>query len=226
MDYDKIKYTVYAIYTKCEITELPFNCLDMINRKGYECKKYSQLTPIKYQACMELSADSCMIGNVIYYNDKKSARRIRFSLMHELGHIELDTENETEANLFASNILCPSIALYFARISNIREISNLFNISLECAKYAKEFYEKWLYSVKTYGMTDIDRKLYQHFYKDDIRQFIFKESQCIYCDNIIYNSNKPICSKCDKPPAENEASGPPSPTDFLIAESSWLYHGI
>lgn len=225
MDYDKIKYTVLSIYEQCNITELPFNCFDVLNKKGYECKKYSQLTESKYLACMELSPDSCALGDTIYYNDKKSLRRIRFSLMHELGHIELKTDSETEANLFSSNILCPSIALHFAKLNNIREISNLFNISLECAKYAKDFYEKWLYSVKTYGMTDIDRKLYYHFYNQDTKQFVFKETQCIYCDSIIYNSNKPICTKCDKPLYEQNLFNT-QPTDLLIAESIWLYHDL
>lgn len=225
MDYDKIKYTVFSIYEQCNITELPFDCFQLLMMKGYICKKYSQLSEAKYNACMELSPDSCTIGDTIYYNDKKSIRRIRFSLMHELGHIELKTDNETEANLFSSNILCPSIALYFSKLSNIREISNMFNISLECAKYAKDFYEKWLFSVKNYGMTDIDRKLYQHFYNQDVKQFVFKEAQCIYCDTIIYNSNKPICNKCDKPQLESSIFDS-QPTDLLIAENAWLYKGI
>ena len=226
MDYDKIKYTIVLIYEQCNVKELPFDCFHLLEQKGFSCKKYSQLSESKYQACMELSPDSCTIGNTIYYNDKKSPRRIRFSLMHELGHIELNTDNETEANLFSSNILCPSIALHFSKLTNIREIANLFNISLECAKYAKEFYEKWLYSVKTYGMTDIDRKIYQHFYHQDIRKFIFKETQCIYCDTIIYNSNKPICNKCDKPVLSEKNIYDTQATDLFVAENQWLYKGL
>jgi hypothetical protein len=226
MDYDKIRYAVYLIYEQCEITGLPFDCFDLLLKKGYQCMKYSQLSENKYQACMALSPDACTIGDTIYYNDKKSGRRIRFSLMHELGHIELDTENETEANLFSSNILCPSIALYFSRLVNIREISNLFNISLECAKYAREFYEKWLYSVKHYGMTDVDQKLYRHFYDEEERKFIFKKAPCIYCDNIIYNSNKPICYQCDKQMTVYGSDGQLPLTDFEIAESAWLYQGL
>ncbi len=224
MDYDKIKYSVLSIYEQCGINNLPFDCIEVLEKKGFTCIKYSQLPENKFLACMELSPDSCTLGNSIYYNDKKSKRRIRFSLMHELGHIELKTEEETVANLFASNILCPSIALYFSKLNNIREISNLFDISLECAKYAKDFYEKWLYSVKTYGLTDIDRKMYQHFYNIDTKQFVFKETQCIYCDAIIHNSNKPICNRCDRPLSNYSIFD--SPTDLQLAESIWLYHGL
>lgn len=226
MDYDKIKYTTVLIYEQCNVTALPFDCFQLLEQKGFTCKKYSQLSESKYQACLELSPDSCTIGNTIYYNDKKSPRRIRFSLMHELGHIELNTDSETEANLFSSNILCPSVALHFSKLTNIREIANLFNISLECAKYAKEFYEKWLYSVKTYGMTDIDRKVYQHFYRQDIHRFVFKETQCIYCDTIIYNSNKPICSKCDVPLLSETNLYDTQAADLYVAENQWLYRDL
>lgn len=225
MDYDKIKYTAFSIYEKCGIDRLPFDCLLAINLLGYECKKYSKLTENKLDACMVLSADACTIADVIYYNDKKSGRRIRFSLMHELGHLVLGTELEAEANLFASNILCPSIALHYSRLKNIREISNMFNISLECAKYAHETYEKWLYSVKHYGMTDIDRKMYSHFYEDVADQFVFKEEPCVYCGTIVYNSNKPICKQCDKPLSAASIFDNVR-DDLIIAENSWLYGDI
>ncbi len=225
MDYDKIKYTVISIYEQCGVTQLPLNCFEVLTKMSYQCIKYSQLSETKYQACMELSTDACTIGDTIYYNDKKSPRRIRFSLMHELGHVELDTDNETEANLFASNILCPSMALHYSKLNNIREISNLFNISLECAKYAKEFYERWLYSAKTYGMTDSDRRMYEHFYNQENKQFVFKETQCIYCEEIIHNSNKPICKKCDRPVADMNYFET-NQDDLLIAENAWLYKGL
>ena len=225
MDYDKIKYTVYSIYQQCNINQLPFHCIDLLHIKGFKCIKYTELSESKRNACIELSPDACTIGNTIYYNSRKSERRIRFSLMHELGHIELKTNNETEANLFASNILCPSIALHYAGLMNIREIANLFNISLECAKYARECYQKWYYSAKKYGLTDVDRKLYEHFYDYNMNRFVFKQTQCIYCDALIYNSNKPICEKCDKPLSDKSLFDTPT-TDFLIAENIWLYHDL
>jgi Predicted Zn peptidase len=222
MNYDKIKYTVFSVYEKCGIHRLPFDCILTINQMGYECRKYSDLTGSKLDACMALSNDACTIADVIYYNDKKSHRRVRFSLMHELGHLALETEEEAEANLFSSNILCPSMALHYSRLKNIREISNLFNISLECAKYARETYEKWIYSVKQYGMTDIDRKMYSYFYDEAAGQFVFKEEPCVYCGMIVYNSNKPICKGCDKPLSSSSVFDEER-RDLLLAENDWLY---
>lgn len=225
MDYDKIKYAVLNVYEKCSINRLPFDCTYIITTMGYSCVKYSDLKEDGHLACLELSEDAHTIGNVIYFNSKKTKRRIRFSLMHELGHLVLDTEDETEANVFASNILAPSMAVHYSNIRNVRELSNLFDISLECAKYAIETCEKWEYSVKKYGMTDIDKKMYNHFYDDEAKRFVFKKTPCAYCIEMIYNSNKPICENCDKP-----QHGPvlydTIREDFRIAENQWLYGGL
>jgi hypothetical protein len=224
MDYDKIKYAAFSIYEECNITRLPFDCFDILKKLGYECKRYSALKGNKLAACMELSPDACTFDGTIFYNDKKSKRRIRFSLMHELGHLVLKTDLEAEANSFASNILAPSMAVHYSRLTNIREISNIFNISLEAAKYTKEFYEKWLYSVKNYGTTDIDRRIYSHFYDSIVQRFVFKEEPCVYCGSIIYNSNKPICKDCDKPLSDSSLFD--NNYDFVTLENSWLYGGI
>lgn len=225
MDYDRIKYAVYEVYERSSINRLPFDCMEVINLLGYSCIRYSELNNEQKAACLQLSEDACILGKDIYYNDKKSKRRTRFSLMHELGHLVLGTPDEAEANNFASNILAPSMAVYYSGLKNIREISNLFDISLECAKYAYETCEKWLYSVKHYGMNDIDRKLYNHFYDEEANRFVFKKAPCPYCDTIIYNSNKPLCHKCDKPQYGPLASIDQR-EDFFIAENQWLYGGI
>ena len=78
MDYDKIKYAAFSIYEECNITRLPFDCFDILKKLGYECKRYSALKDNKLAACMELSPDACTFDGTIFYNDKKSKRRIRF----------------------------------------------------------------------------------------------------------------------------------------------------
>ncbi len=225
MDYDRIKYAAYDIYERCSVDKLPFDCTYIISELGYHCIKYSDMTSDSLEACLALSEDAHTIDNKIYYNDKKTKRRVRFSLMHELGHLALDTQDESEANNFASVILAPSMAVYYSGIKNVREISNLFDISLECAKYALETSEKWAYSAKRYGMTDIDKKLYNHFFDEDANRFVFKISRCAYCDAIIYNSNKPICKKCDKPQHGPLMLDEPQ-EDILVAENQWLYGGL
>lgn len=225
MDYDKIKYAVYEVYEECSVHQLPFDCLEVIDSMRYPCIRYSALSAEQNAACLQLSEDACILGNEIYYNDKKAKRRIRFSLMHELGHLVLDTQDEAEANNFASNILAPSMAVYYSGLKNVRELSNIFDISLECAKYAYEACEKWFYSARQYGMTDIDKKMYNHFYNEEANRFVFKKTRCSYCDAVIYNSNKPLCMSCDKP-----QKGPllcdSQRMDFVLGECNWLYGGL
>ena len=225
MDYDKIKYAVLDVYEKCSIDRLPFNCVYIISGLGYDCIKYSDLKEESLTASLILSEDAHTIGSNIYYNDKKSKRRIRFSLMHELGHLVLDTQDEAEANNFASNILAPSMAVYYSGLKNIREISNIFDVSLECAKYAYETCEKWSYSAKKYGMTDVDRKIYNHFFDKDSQRFVFKKTECAYCNTILFNSNKPLCHECNKPQHGPLSYADHRTEDFIIAENQWLYVG-
>jgi hypothetical protein len=222
MDYDRIKYAVYDVLETCSIQKLPFDCMYIISEMGFKCKKYSDMRVESLEACLLLSEDAHTIENTIYYNDNKTKRRIRFSLMHELGHIVLGTQDETEANIFASTILAPSMAVYYSGVKNVRELSNLFDISLECAKYSLETCEKWTYSTKKYGMTDIDKKIYNHFFDEFEERFVFKKAPCAYCDTIIFNSNKPLCLECDKP-KHGSVTIHSRTKDFIIAENQWLY---
>ena len=104
---------------------------------------------------------------IIVYNEKKSKKRIRFSLAHELGHIILEHlhDKRTEidrggledvayfamegaANTFAGNFLAPPILIQ-ERISgkhfDISDIAKFFNISNESVRnYRKRDYQYWL----------------------------------------------------------------------------------
>lgn len=229
MDYDKIRYTVYEIYKSCDVVRLPFDCFDVLYRLGYKVTEYDSLTEESRSACMRLSEDACIVGNEIFYNGNKPKRRIRFSLMHELGHLMLNTVDEAEANNFASTILAPSIAVHYSRLTNVRELSNLFDISLECAQYALESCTKWVYSVKGYGMTDIDKRLYHHFYDSEAGRFVFKAMQCAYCDTIVYNSNTPFCASCDKQYYKSlsaQSMFDELDRDLIAMENHWLYGGL
>ena len=72
---------------------------------------------------------------IIAYDENKSPFRIRFSIMHELGHIMLGHSrecayNEQQANFFASNILAPRMAIHF-HSAGMRMMSPRFSRSAE-----------------------------------------------------------------------------------------------
>lgn len=86
----------------------------------------------------------------IFYDDTKSRERIRFTVMHEIGHIVLGhTEHgqlaESEANFFAKYSLAPPPLVHKIKPEDYMDISVAFDLSHECAYYAMSFYSKWLH---------------------------------------------------------------------------------
>ena len=100
MDYVKLYEIIFKIYTDCGVTAFPIDCFDIVRRRGYQIKKYSELAQKKREACLCLSPDSCIVKDTLYYQDQNTAERIRFSIMHELGHVFLQTSVEEMADTF------------------------------------------------------------------------------------------------------------------------------
>ena len=76
-------------------------------------------------------------------------RRIRFTIMHEIGHIVLDhTEHsdlaESEANFFAKYALAPPPLVHKYKPEDYCELAEIFQLSQECAMNAMKFYHRWL----------------------------------------------------------------------------------
>lgn len=91
----------------------------------------------------------------IYYDDSMYERRIRFTIMHEIGHIILEhTEHsdlaESEADFFARYALAPPPLIHKYKPEDYYELANIFQVSLECAMYAMRAYHMWL----RYGPSD------------------------------------------------------------------------
>ncbi len=89
------------------------------------------------------------IFNIIY-RETDSPQRCRFTIAHELGHIFLGhllintpeyktfairDDNESEANVFARDILAPACVLHELKIKTPYQISELCDISYEAAEY-------------------------------------------------------------------------------------------
>lgn len=89
----------------------------------------------------------------IIYNDTENSRRCRFTIAHELGHIFLGhllintpeyktfairKGNESEANVFARDLLAPACVLHELKSFTARNIADLCNISLEAASYREQ----------------------------------------------------------------------------------------
>lgn len=143
MDYVKLYEIIFKIYTDCEVTAFPIDCFDIVLKRGYRIKKYSELTQKKREACLCLSPDSCIVKDTLYYQDQNTAERIRFSIMHELGHVFLQTSVEEMADTFSSHILAPRIAIHKSRCHTAQQIHDTFALSYTASNKALLDYKVW-----------------------------------------------------------------------------------
>ncbi len=231
MNYDNINFTILEVYKKFNIHSFPLNCFEILKLCGMKVKKYSEQNPQKKTQCLLYSDDAFKLKNTIYYNDNKPVGRTRFSLAHELGHIILGHSNsnleiqEKEADVFASHILAPRIAIHYSRCKNQNDVAKIFYMSQEAAQYAFDDYRRWHRRTVIHKMKELDKAMYDHFYNNDAECFVYKIHLCAYCGTEIYNSDSHVCPLCSAPNNKSICNSDPG-LDFMMAESQWLYGGL
>lgn len=231
MNYGLIKHTILKVYKDCNIKSFPIDCFNILNTYGIKAYPYDSLPDKLKEYCMRFSEDAINYKDVICYNNHHPTGRIRFSLMHELGHFILkhsqndNQDIEQQANFFASNILAPRMAIHYAKCDKTSAISVQFGITKEAAQYAYNDYMKWYQRTIKFKMTSFDKALYSHFYNSDAKCFVYNIKKCAYCDNPIYNSISYICDDCKKSNHIYMIYQPPD-DDFINAENHWLYGGL
>lgn len=159
--YEIIKKRAVKMFLDNDIRCIPIDCFEICQKMCVKLKKYSHLTPEALLKAKNISEDGfCILIEegpepfvslqwYIFYDDTKSRERIRFTIMHEIGHIVLEhTEHselaESEANFFAKYSLAPPPLVHKIKPEDYMDISDAFDLSRECAYYAMSFYDKWL----------------------------------------------------------------------------------
>ena len=198
---------ILLVYKKCNVKSFPIDCYEILDLFGIEYIKYSSLSASKKLASLSISNESYFFDGYIYYNDELIDTRIRFSLMHELGHIMLDhvitddeklyRQQEAEANQFAGQILAPSMAIYYSKCDTPEKVAQTFDISLLCAKVAYSYYISWYEHTVLHKMNIFDKQLYDHFYHSGQKKFVFKIHNCLFCNRNIFNSTESTCIICN-----------------------------
>ena len=211
MDYNKIVTATIEVFRKCDIHSFPIDCGDLLKHYGYRLFSYKELrdrNPELYSLSLGYSEDAFRAGasKIVAYNPDRPRGRIRFSLMHELGHHVLEhagssDQNEKEANAFASHILAPRMAIHYSRCKNANDVARLFDMSFEAADNAFIDYRRWHRNVVIYKMSTTDKAMYAHFYNKDQKCFVWSKQNCCFCDRVLYNSMESHCKICSLPPA-------------------------
>lgn len=161
------------------ISDFPFSVTKMITEMtDVQCCSFKRA--VGYGIDIEsLGSESAVIAEqngrcIIFYNDREVKERVRFSLLHELGHYvlqhDLDTKDlglynkqEIEANCFAAQILMPEqILLEFEnrgkritssflmsefRVSNeaaMKRINTMRKIDLDIRGKNRKDFDEWL----------------------------------------------------------------------------------
>ena len=170
MSLQDIILSVFDVYKRYNIKSFPIDCFGILSEAGYYIKKYSELSPQKKEACVKLSKDACTIGDTIYYEERNSTERVRFSLMHEFGHIVLNTADEDEADYFASNILAPRSIIYSLNCRNAEDVHATFEISYAAANRV------W-YDYRHRHRTDVERAIKELIFPPEPAREIIKDTE-------------------------------------------------
>lgn len=204
MNYDLIKQKVLGVYRICKIHSFPLDCFEIYEHYNLKAHPYSTLEEPLKSYCHSMSEDSFIYDHIVCYNDDTTYPngRIRFSLMHELGHHVLNhstnrtATEEIEANTFASYLLAPRVAIHYTNCKNCNDVVTIFDVSIEAANIAFDDYRKWRRKSTLKNMQTLDKLLYYHFYLKEKEMFVWKQSICTGCNEVIYNNLHQVCDKC------------------------------
>lgn len=146
--YNEIREIVSEIIEDYGISSYPLDCSSLLNRIGVRKIRFCVL-PFDTQAFLKQQKIDGFtrrtekydrFETAIFYNEKMSYERIRFTLAHELGHLFLEHPDtgkkiyEDEANVFASYLLAPSPLVLRDSKCSVKQIMSDFHISYSCAQ--------------------------------------------------------------------------------------------
>lgn len=151
MNYRLIDDKVLEIYVECNIREFPIDCMGILQHYNFRLLAYSKIkneNPELHKIAKEYSNDAFQYGRIICYNDAVVEGRMRFSLMHELGHYllkhkETTPENEAEADYFASCVLAPKVAIWRLPDKTSDAIHNKFGLSYAASNRVLTEFNRW-----------------------------------------------------------------------------------
>lgn len=142
--YNAIEEKAVSLYFRHSIKSVPLDPFEIAQASGYLLQPYSHLNK---EACALLKSkeqngmsyfDPSLQTHIICYDDEQCVERQRFTVMHEIGHIDMGHKHgsqlaEAMANHYAGYALAPSPLIQKYNCEDFDDISAVFNISVECA---------------------------------------------------------------------------------------------
>lgn len=151
--YEYIKRIVIRTLRECGIKDIPIDPFEICKKRGYILIKYTdKYTKEEIAKIVEVYPKGFNYYHngkrIIEYNDSHSFEIIRFTILHEIGHIELKhTEDcelaEAEAEWFAAYAIAPPPLVDLYNIEDFLDIVRIFKTSYECGFNCMRRYVKW-----------------------------------------------------------------------------------
>ncbi len=172
--YEEIKRKAVETIAKTDERAIPVDPIAMAGGLGIHVVAYQDLFAVGMNACFKKSKNGFKFllddgeGNetwYIYYNKDMPRGRVRFTILHEIGHIVLGHLQESdvaeaEANFFAKFAIAPPSLVHLIRPSDYIDVALAFDLSGEGAFYSWIYYQKWL---NVTGSADYERALESMF---------------------------------------------------------------
>jgi hypothetical protein len=167
---DEIKQEVLFLYEECEVHTYPIDCFAIATKLYYVLRPYSSLDCDEYARALRTDPDGYskvevnpatgMNQYVIYYNDNALLGRMRWTILHEIGHIYLGHHDhpdeslseieEAEAEFFAKYAIANPPLICISHCQGPEDIEATFETSHTAAVFLFDYFKKWLY----YGPQD------------------------------------------------------------------------
>lgn len=148
--YESIKNDVAELYRKYNIKKIPIDPFEICEKMNIKLIKYSSLTDEEQKILLNISPEGFKdhTNTMIFYNDLKQPSKIKFTILHELGHIirghkEFSQLAESEAEWFAAYAIAPPPIIDLYDISDFTDIMDIFDTTFNCAWNAMHRYISW-----------------------------------------------------------------------------------
>ena len=167
--YDRIENDVVKLHIELGLT-IPVDPYKIVKKLGYRINYFSDITDPEMIKELINTTDGAQDGlsyydasletYVIWINDIDSSfkPRVKFTIMHEIGHIRMGHRHgsalaEVIANYYAAYALVPSPLPFMLNCNSCIDIIDTFDVSMDCAFYSETRCMNWdLYcgKLKTY----------------------------------------------------------------------------
>lgn len=215
--YEQARTAARKLFKKLGITALPIDLHLILDKLNIQAFSFTEIQKVNPKLVNRLKAKKCdaIVSKFqdskecyIVYDDNALPRRIRFTIAHEIGHIQLqhiDSDEilyrshnskdsiEKEADAFAAEFLRPPILLSLLGIKKTEEISLICGVSEDAARICIKQIEKL--GVAMHSTLSNFTSFYEKQFAEFINDFRAKK-YCHTCRGVLLNKDMLYCPIC------------------------------